>query len=153
MPCALACFALNFSQLQGSPDQNNTVDGSPSMFFNSADPQKRATALTLMLQRGDLREIYCTPEIIRRREGSSVAVLDRSGQSREVEIGPSETVRTFLTKSGMPNIWRASWQPQARLITKNVIYQSPAFFDEHLKAAFLERSVRPGDILIITLLD
>lgn len=124
----------------------------PSSLLDSEEVRSRSAAFVLF-QNEDLRTFYCTFETLTRRKTNKLAVLDNLKDGREIAVGEAETVQTFLMKSGKSDLWQRSWQPQARLITTDAIYQSPASFDPVAKAAFLHRPVQPGDILVLTLMD
>jgi hypothetical protein len=134
-------------------EESGNVAGSPSDLFASDDQVKHGAAMVVMLQREDLRQNYCTGEVLARRKTDRLILLDNIGKSREVAIGDAKDVESILKACGMANLWRTSWQPQARLITKDAIYQSPASFDTTLKTAFLRRAIEPGDMLVVTLAD
>lgn len=123
------------------------------MSFDSSDPKERSAARVVMLQRDDFREIYCPFELLRERESKRLVVIDRRSKSSEMAISDDETVDSLLAKGRMSDLWRGSWQPQARLITKDAIYQSPASPDAERKTAFLKHLVKPGDILVIAFVD
>ena len=96
----------------------------------------------------DFRWIMCAYKELQSRIERRVAAVPFSKRGKEFTVSDNETVGSLLGKCGEPNMWRTSWQPQIRLITKDAIYQSPSSFDARLKEAFLKREVKPGDILI-----
>lgn len=139
--------------LSHGQDKKGMIDGSPSKMFTSNDSVRHGAAMIVLSSHEDLRRSFCTNEILSRRQTEKLALLDNFYKSQEVRIGDSETVGSMLRKAGMADLWRDSWQPQCRIITKDAIYQSPASFDLKLKEAFLHRPIKPGDMLVLALVE
>jgi hypothetical protein len=131
-------------------DKGQTVQGTPSAFYQQGDRWQRDAASLVLLERADLRGIFATKAQIDDREKRRVAILDRRGEGREVTITTAETVGSFLRKCEMPDVWKSSWQPQIRLITESSLFQSPGYFDAASAERFLALPINPGDILIVT---
>jgi hypothetical protein len=153
IPC-IGMVALASLLVQPAISQESRVlDGSPSQLLLSGNTSEKARAAIVKLQKADFRLFYCDDAILSRRTEAKLVLLDNFRSSREIVIDKSATVRSVLQKGGLADLWKNSWQPQCRLITKDAIYQSPAWSDQHRTDIFLARSIEPADILVVSMVN
>jgi 16S rRNA C1402 (ribose-2'-O) methylase RsmI len=105
---------------------------------------KKSPPVTFVLvERSDLRLLFCTYDVLQARQQRKVCVVDDiSKGAKEIPVSPGETVRDVLKKLG-----KEKARAQLRLVTENAIEQSPLSLPTD-REEFLSRPVRPGDILI-----
>jgi len=147
---ALVAFALAFGVLRGLPQAVRELSA-PSDVLSG--PSSEYTLRFVFDQVRDLREIYCSPTVIKHREQRSVCRVDArlvAALRREIEVTTNTVMSNVLFALGKAN-WNGT-QPQIRLISRDQIHQSPlgVVGDQKWKAVqeFLNRPVRPGDIVV-----
>ena len=117
-------------------------------------PAKDRRVLSLIATQGDdLRRYFCEYAHLQSRIERHVAFVYRLSKNAEIPVTEHETVASMMEKAGLADLWKTSWQPQVRLVTKDAIYQSPASFNKAVRDALLKHEIRSGDILVVSMVE
>lgn len=103
------------------------------------------TVTFVLVERSDLRLLYCSNDVLQSRIQRRVCVVDEIFKGpREIVIEPGQTVREVLKTIG-----KKPGRMQVRLITRNAIEQTPFLDSVEQSADLLDRKIQPGDFLVL----